>query len=869
MAGVVTLAHGQARPPAVRAPRTPASAAPLTPAVAAPVATGALPTAVPPPPSPPTAPFRPTSDATSAPTTTEAAAQFRAPGGGVTIGLQEADLPDLVNWIGGLTGKRFIYGSKMKSLKVTLYSPTPVTVAEAYRAFLVALETNGLTVVPHGRFLKIIETQGVSTETTPIYGAAQPVPAEDRYVTRLYRLQHVGADEVSQVLTKFKSKEGEIVPYGGGNLLIITDTGSNIRRMLQLVEEIDVGSSGEQIWVEPVHYVTPSELAARLNDLFDIKAGGGAPAGGGGGGRGGNQPASVSGSGGGGSTEVRVTKIVPDDRAKSLIIVASERAYMRMLEVIKRVDVPPTTGDGDIHVLPLQHAMADELAPVLNQILGGAGGAIPGAPGGANRPPGAPATPTPTPGVTGAGGQLPLGIFEGAVRITADKSTNSVIVTSSLRDYAQIRNVIDKLDQPRRQVFIEAVVMDVSTNDSDRLSVSYHGGAVEKIAGGGNSLIYGGLNPLSTIGFPNPNELNGLALGVRGPTLSGSTNLLGTGISVPAFGVLINALATSSNANVLATPHIIATDNTPAEINVGQNIPLQTNAAGFGNLAGLGGLGGGQAAGALGALGGLGGLGGFGAAPRTDVGTKIKVTPHMNDSNEVRLELQEEISEQGASPSGTLGAVSINKRTANTSVVVKDQQTVVIGGLVRDAYTNTVDKIPLLGDIPVLGVLFRKTQNTKSKSNLLLILTPYVIRDQQDLRAVFERKMQERQEFLDRYFVFSDQRPYEVPKDFARLNGLLEDIRQANLSNDERRRLSDATKPRERKTHEPTTPLEMPDIVRPPSGGAGGTTVQAPGEGGGRGGGRGRDTVPAGGQAPRSPAVLTPGNRGAPAPRRE
>jgi general secretion pathway protein D len=576
----------------------------------------------------------------------------------------------------------------------------------------------------------------------------------------------------------------------------------------------------------------------------------------------------VSGSGGG-SAEVKVTKIVPDDRSKALVIVASERAYLRMLEVIKRIDVPPTTGDGDIHVLALQHAMAEELAPVLNQILGGAGGSVPGAPGQPPRPPTTPGSP----GVSGVGGvgQLPLGILEGAVRITADKSTNSVIVTSSLRDYAQVRNVIDQLDKPRRQVFIEAVVMDVSASDSDKLSLSYHGGAAPSNVAGqeGNSLIYGGLNPLSTIGFPNPNDLNGLALGVRGPGLEGSTNLLGTGITVPAFGVLLNALATNSNANVLATPHIIATDNIKAEISVGRNIPLQTNAAGLGNLAGLAG---GQAGGALAGLGGLGGLGGFGAAPRTDVGTKISVTPHMNDSNEVRLELVEEISEQGDSPTGSLGAVSINKRTANTSVVVKDQQTVVIGGLVRDAYSTAVQKIPLLGDIPVLGVLFRRTENKTEKQNLLLILTPYVIRDQQDLRVVFERKMQERQEFLDRYFVFSDQRPYEVPKDFTRLNGLLEDIRQANLSNDERRRLTDAAKPRDRKVHEPTTPIEMPDIVRP-SGGAG-STVQAPNEGGGGGRGRrGGDTTTAGGQANApgrtGPAVLNPGNRGAPSPRRE
>jgi general secretion pathway protein D len=231
--------------------------------------TSTFPTAVPPPPPPPS-PFRAAQGGDATPATPDAAMQ-KLPPGNVTIGFQEADLPDLVNWIGGLTGRRFIYGSKVRQIKVSLYSPQPVSVAEAYRAFLVALETNGLTVVPHGRFLKIVDSAGVVTQETPIYTPGQPVPAEDRYVTRLYRLQNVGAEEASQLLTKFKSKEGDISTYAPGNLLILTDTGSNIRRMLRIVEEIDVGKAGDQLWVEPIHYGTASDMSTRLNDIFDIK----------------------------------------------------------------------------------------------------------------------------------------------------------------------------------------------------------------------------------------------------------------------------------------------------------------------------------------------------------------------------------------------------------------------------------------------------------------------------------------------------------------------------------------------------------------------------------------------------------------------
>jgi general secretion pathway protein D len=278
--------------------------------------------------------------------------------------------------------------------------------------------------------------------------------------------------------------------------------------------------------------------------------------------------------------------------------------------------------------------------------------------------------------------------------------------------------------------------------------------------------------------------------------------------------VVLNALATSGDANILATPHIIATDNVQAEINVGENIPLQENFAGAPNLSSLAGLAGGQAgqaAGALGALGGLGGLGGFGNAQRQDVGTRIKVTPHINDEYQVRLEIEEEISEKGAA-SGNLGAVSITQRNAMTTVVVDDQQTVVIGGLMRDTLEKTKTKVPVLGDLPVLGFLFRTSQNRTRKTNLLLILTPYVIRDQADLRKVFERKMQERQEFLDRYFVFNSD--WEPPRDFSRTNGLVESIRQSYREVDEQLALEAELAPGAVKEHYPSAALELPGSVR-------------------------------------------------------
>jgi general secretion pathway protein D len=716
----------------------------------------------------------------------ESGVEYEPRGGGerVSFSLEDADLPELVRVIGELTGKRFIFGGKVRNIKATVFSPQKVTVAEAYQAFLSILEANGLTVVPHGRFYKIVESPDAKTGA-PVYVAGEPGPVEDRYITRIHRLHHVNADEVANVLGHFKSKDGDITVYGPGNLLIITDTGANIQRMMHILEDVDVGGVGDQIWIEPVHYGMASDIQARLDEVFDIKAQAAAQ---------GKAPGSAISA----SSDLHIAKILADDRSNSLVIISTERAYLRVLEFIKRLDVPLRTGEGEIHVLALQHADAVELSKTLNEIVTGAASTATAAPG--------------KPGGT------PLAIFESGVKISADKSTNSIVVTSSLRDFANLRSVIDKLDQPRRQVFIEAVIMDLAISRQNQLGVSFHGGDVANTPiGNGQSLIFGGLNPFKTIALPTPGDptFNALALGIRGPAIPGTENLLGTGISIPAFGVLLNALASTNDSDILSTPHILATDNVPAEINVGSNIPLQTNFGGIGALPGLAGAAPG-AAGALGALGGLGGLGFGGTAPRQDIGTKVKIVPHLNDSDEVRLEVTEEISDTaGLPPVGTLGVQPFSKRTAQTQLVVKDQQTVVIGGLVRNHVARTDTKIPLLGDIPVLGVLFRSSQNTLEKTNLILVLTPYIVREQSDLRTVFERKMQERQEFLDHYFVFSDQTDYEAPKDYSRMNGLLRDIRQSFQQVEEQRRLEDVLRPHGMRVHEPGQPLELPTTIGP------------------------------------------------------
>lgn len=680
----------------------------------------------------------------------------------VTFNLEDAELPDLVRLISNMTGRRFILPAKLRSIKATVFAPTDVTVAEAYQAFLSVLEVNGFTVVPAGRYLKIVETTNVEQQTIPIFEDGSTVPASDRYITRLHHLDNVSAEDVTNLLARFKSASGNITSYGPTNMLIITDTGAQIRRMLRLVAAIDLPRSGTQTWIEPIHYANASELAARLLEIFPADTAAASPqaaaartpprVGGG------AEPALI----GDVAAESAIRNIIADERTNSLIIIATERAYLRILEMIRQLDVP-LEGEGRIHVHYVQHGAAIDIASALAALVGAAGQRTTPTPAaGARAQPqrGAAAAPV----ATGS-------LFEGEIAVTAYEPSNALIITSSLHDYTSLKRVIERLDAPRKQVFIEAVVMELGVERTSDLGFAFHGGAGDFPTDGSLSLF--GFNAPSSLDITQ-NNLTGLALGVRGPTIENSQQLVG--FSVPGFGVVVTALASSGDADVLSTPHIIAIDNTEAEISVGENIPLQTNGIAPGAFAGAGALGalgvaaqGGQDIGNLSGL-----VGGLGSVARQDVGTTIRVVPHINENNEVRLEIEEEISEQGAT-SGTLGVVSINRRTARTEIMVRDQQTIVIGGLMRDAIQNKEDKVPVLGDIPILGALFRKTSKNKRKTNLLLILTPYIIRDPGDLRDIFERKMQERQQMIDRYFVFGEDK-FEPHIDYSRTRGLVLEI---------------------------------------------------------------------------------------------
>jgi general secretion pathway protein D len=710
----------------------------------------------------------------------------------------DTELGDLIAWISSITCKQFLLPGTIpaNSKKVTIVAPELITPEEAYRLFLGALDSVGLTVQPSGKVLRIIETVKAKSAPIPLYGEDSDVPMNESYVTRLIRVENADPNEVAQVLGRLKSEQGDVIVYAPQGALIVTDLASNIQRMMAILKQIDQPGSGEKVWIIGVKNTSAMDMAQKLGEIFQVAKLGGK------GGQTTNTPPPANAprpKTGDLTAEMMISKIIPDERSNQLIVIANEKSYARLLTLVKKLDVPIEGGDGRIHVYYCENANCDELAQTIGSVTGIA---VSGATGSRTRPRTSTPSPSPVPG-GGAGQPLtgPNLLFEGEVRMNFDRPTNALIVVSSLKDYQALRRVIELLDSPRKQVFVEAMILEVTLDKERDLGASWHGILPKNNLFGlsGPSLIVGGLNPANTLQPTNALGDTMLA-GILGPVLS-ATDAQGLGtaatstVDIPSFGVLIKALQTNSDVDVLSNPHLLIMNNEDGEISVGQKIPFPVSTLGLNP---------GGAAGGASAFGlGLGGL--FPQVQRENVALEIKLTPHVNEHDVIRMEVDAKDSELGPT-SPTLGP-STSERTAKTVVVAKDQQTILIGGLMSDKVVNSVTKVPLLGDIPILGFFFRTTTKHIVKTNLIIALTPYVINDQSDLRRVLEKKMRERREFVER-FGGEDRPTLESNIDYRRKRGMLEEINRA--ANEVEKEEATMEKIRLQDMQDQSGPVELP-----------------------------------------------------------
>ncbi|MBW1674289.1 MAG: type II secretion system secretin GspD [Deltaproteobacteria bacterium] len=585
----------------------------------------------------------------------------------VTIDFDSVDIGLFIKFISELTGKNFVIDKGVKG-KVTIISPTKISVNEAYRVFESVLDVHGFTTVPAGSIIKIVPALHARSKNIETRLRKEAIAPEDKVVTQLIPLAYANPDELKKLFAPLISKSSLIVSYQPTRMLIVTDVLSNIKRLLKIVEVIDVVGIGEEISVIPLEHATASSLSKPLVSIFQKVA----------------QRAKK------GVSIGPVVRIMADERTNSLIILATEDDTLRIRKLIKLLDKEIPRGEGDIHVYYLQNANAEDLVKVL--------AALPS-----------------EEKKQAAKGRAP--VISKEVQIVADKATNSLVIKAKKHDYLVIEDIIEKLDIPRTMVYIEALIMEVNVDKEFRLGVEWlgmedftyngkKGGYFAGSGGAGGVGDYSGIKGLS--GIP-PSLPSGFSLGVVGEAIT-----IGN-VVFPNVAAILQAYQKDSDVNILQTPQILTTDNEEAEIKVGQNVPYLTKEA-TGDQT-------------------------YQTYEYKDVGVTLKITPQINQERFVRLKIfQENITlKKGAEEFRP----TTLKRSAETTVIVKDKNTVVIGGIIGESIERGAYQVPCLGDIPGLGLLFKSRSRSRNKTNLFVFLTPHIIENSFEARKIYEEKKEE------------------------------------------------------------------------------------------------------------------------------
>jgi general secretion pathway protein D len=606
--------------------------------------------------------------------------------GKVRIHFEDVDLPVFVNFISKLTGRNFVFSEKITGT-VTIISPEPVTVEQAYAVFQSVLNTRGLTTIDDGIVARVVPLKEARNSGGPIIGRD---PGATGYATRLIPLDHISVEEAAEALQTLISRDGSLTPYAATNTLIASDTIVNLNRIAAVVSAIDTPRHEQSVEVIPLEHADATTMAEHVTTIlqeerFTRTAATKDKA----------APAEAK------STRTGV-RVVPDSRTNSLIAMGTAIELKHVRELIKGLDNPLRSGDGRLHVYNARYADALQLADVVGTMVGSrqqrVAAAVPAKSGRDD---------TASRALAGAMSGTAPG-FEDEVVISADPSTNSVLVNASSQDYRTIESLLIGLDVERPQVFVEAIIAEVALNKSEELGFEWQlGGEV------GDATILSRSN-LASLGaaFVNPASLGGLILAAA----SEETIELPDGTEIPAQAALFTALANDQDIEILSAPTLLTLDNQKAEILVGENVPFITGqGVDISNVENV-----------------------FTTVERQDVGIKLTVTPQVAEGDIVVLDVQQEVSrviDQDILDANSVGPTT-SKRSASTVVSVADGRTAVIGGLISNAVYASESKVPILGDIPFIGRLFRADGVTDEKVNLIIFLTPHVIRSRADLANV-------------------------------------------------------------------------------------------------------------------------------------
>ncbi|MEQ1565082.1 MAG: type II secretion system secretin GspD [Myxococcota bacterium] len=624
----------------------------------------------------------------------------------VLLEFGEVSLYDLTLYFADALRKNILLADEadLKSRKLRLVGHEAMTTAEAWEAYRSALRMYGYTTSEAGEVVTIVKTSQAPQGPVPV-GTGAPAGIAEGFVTRILPVRNGVAAELVAVVRPLLSPEAQLTAYAPANTLIVTDAAGNVRKVSELVEILDVAAPETTLATLQLHHATADEVKQTIEALYPPaepsadkptreRPRKGAPAG--------SAPVDAAG-----ERRRHVSKVLADARTNRLIVLANPDGHAAVAALVADLDADvDATQRQRLHVIHLKYAIAEEVAAVVTQLD-------------------APTRGAPKPPRPADGKVEPSASFEGEARVAADPSTNALAVVADPDEFASIAELVAALDVERMQVFVDAVFVELSDTDGAEIALGAHTLPSADSPG----MLSTQLDPTQQLTSfrVSPDLLSGLAAGVFGPVVEIAT---AEGVlEVPTFGIALRALQAHSDVHVMGNPALLVLDHEEATLSVGRKIPFQTAT----QLSTLG-------------------------VPiqtfeRVDVAMTLVVTPHVNDADLVTLELELDVDEvEGSTAESALaGGPVTNSRTLESRVMVADGQTVVLAGVASTKEQSAESKVPILGDIPLIGALFRGRTTSQVRTNLMVFLTPHVVERPSDLLAIRRIKEAQRAEFVRRF----------------------------------------------------------------------------------------------------------------------
>jgi general secretion pathway protein D len=577
----------------------------------------------------------------------------------VSIDFKDVDIDLFIKFISELTGKNFVVDHRVRG-KVTIISPSKISVEEAYKVFESVLEVYGFSAVTSGEVTKIVSQREARTKSLETR-LGKTGASEDKIVTQIIPLKYAEPQEIKKLFAPLVSKNSVIMAYEETNTLIITDIYSNIQRLLKILDVIDVADIGQEISVIPLEYSDATKMVALLKSFFTSQV---------------PKKGKLSGS---------MIQFVADERTNTVIVLASEIETRRIKKLVAMLDKQIPRGKEKIRVYYLEHANAEDTAKTLESLQSKGGGNT-------------------------TMGKKEAPIVSEEVKITADKATNSLIIMADKEDYQVLLETIKKLDIPRAMVYIESLIMEVNVDKDFRLGTEWTAGDAINDDG----LYFGGFGGGASggdTGYLNtPNTGAVLPPGFSMGVFDNSVEI--GGVEFYGISAVVQAYKKDKDVHILSTPQILTTNNEEAKITVGKNIPYQTRTSTTDNDT-------------------------YNSFEYKDVGKTLVITPQISKDRMVRLNISLEVSDLESMNDNRPTTL---KRTIDTTVIVKDSSTVVIGGLIDDTFSKTEYKVPCLGATPGLKWLFSSVGDSNAKTNLYIFLTPRVIKHPAESDQLYRKK---------------------------------------------------------------------------------------------------------------------------------